>query len=355
MISVRILIALCSLFCLLLQTVYRSSAQGQAPEPGPRETPKALVNPGFEEGEVGQAPAGWTVSPHSQQSGYIAALTDEQSKSGRYCLVLKREAITPARAPGNLNQSIDAVAFRGKRVRLRAAVRAELTGFGAKAQLWLRVDRQKRNNRQAMGFFDNMADRPILAREWAYYEIIGDVEEDAEKLVLGLLSFGVGKVWMDDVSLEIVGAAEKRLEEAARPLTARGLENVTAFTQMGFRKSNWQIAPHAPFLKARKVFITDGRAISYAESCLGIVEHYKLAEIVGAPTAGTNGNVNPIQLPGGYTVYWTGMKVLKHDGSRHHGVGILPTVPVARTRAAIADGRDEFLERAIEVVKNAQQ
>jgi C-terminal processing protease CtpA/Prc len=125
--------------------------------------------------------------------------------------------------------------------------------------------------------------------------------------------------------------------------------------QTGFRRSNWQIAPRAPFLKARKVFITDGRAISYAESCLGIVEHYKLAEIVGAPTAGTNGNVNSMRLPGGYSVYWTGMKVLKHDGSRDHGVGILPAVPVAGARAAIAAGRDEFLERAIEVVKNAQK
>lgn len=125
--------------------------------------------------------------------------------------------------------------------------------------------------------------------------------------------------------------------------------------QMKFTKSNWQINPVAPLLSARKAFITDGRAISYAESCMGIVEHYKLAEIVGAPTAGTNGNINPFQLPGGYTVYWTGMKVLKHDGSQHHGVGILPTAPVARTRAAIAAGRDELLERALEVVKNIRK
>jgi C-terminal processing protease CtpA/Prc len=122
--------------------------------------------------------------------------------------------------------------------------------------------------------------------------------------------------------------------------------------QIKFKKTSWQIAPSAPFLKAKKVFITDGRAISYAESCLGIVEYYKLAEIVGAPTAGTNGDVNPFLLPGGYSVSWTGLKVLKHDGGRHHGVGILPTVPVARTRAAVAAERDEFLERALQVVKN---
>jgi C-terminal processing protease CtpA/Prc len=120
---------------------------------------------------------------------------------------------------------------------------------------------------------------------------------------------------------------------------------------MGFtRAEGWKLHPALPRLTGKIAFITDGRAISYAESCLGIVEHYKLGEIVGGPTAGTNGNVNPFTVPGGYRIVWTGMKVLKHDGSRHHGVGIAPTVPVSRTIAGIAAGRDELLEKAIEVV-----
>jgi C-terminal processing protease CtpA/Prc len=44
------------------------------------------------------------------------------------------------------------------------------------------------------------------------------------------------------------------------------------------------------------------------------------------------------------------MRVLKHDGSQHHGVGIRPTVPVARTIKGVAEGKDELLERAIEIV-----
>lgn len=116
------------------------------------------------------------------------------------------------------------------------------------------------------------------------------------------------------------------------------------------RGGEWNLAAVPPYLTARRAFIIDGRAISYAESCLGIVEHYRLGELVGGPTAGTNGNVNPFTLPGGYRVTWTGMKVLKHDGSRHHGVGIRPTVPVARTIDGVRSGRDELLERAIAVV-----
>ena len=71
---------------------------------------------------------------------------------------------------------------------------------------------------------------------------------------------------------------------------------------------------------------------------MGIVEAYKLGEIVGESTAETNGNVCPVELSLGYSMAFTGMKVLKHDGSRHHSVGILPTVPISRTiKAAMSN------------------
>jgi len=44
------------------------------------------------------------------------------------------------------------------------------------------------------------------------------------------------------------------------------------------------------------------------------------------------------------------MKVLKHDGSQHHGIGIQPTVPVSRTIKGIREKRDEQLERALSIV-----
>jgi C-terminal processing protease CtpA/Prc len=119
---------------------------------------------------------------------------------------------------------------------------------------------------------------------------------------------------------------------------------------MTSERSGWPVWAEKPRLTAKAAFLTDGRAISYAETYLGIVEAFQLAEIVGAPTAGTNGNVNPFTLPGGYWVAWTGMKVLKHDGSRHHGVGIQPTVPAERTLRGVIEGRDEVLEKGIEVV-----
>jgi len=115
--------------------------------------------------------------------------------------------------------------------------------------------------------------------------------------------------------------------------------------------SRWDVTPMAPRLKGHLIFLIDGRAISAAETAMGIVEAYRLADIVGEPTAGTNGNVNPFTVPGGYVLSWTGMRVLKHDGSRHHGVGILPTHPVSRTIKGITERRDEILEKALELAR----
>ena len=120
----------------------------------------------------------------------------------------------------------------------------------------------------------------------------------------------------------------------------------------GYKKYEWMMKAKKPYLGDKKiVYIIDGSAISYAESCLGYIDGYKLATIVGQPSAGTNGNVNPFELPGGYRVIWTGMKVLKHNGSQHHGIGILPSVYVTKTIQGIKDGRDEFLDKAIEIAK----
>lgn len=123
----------------------------------------------------------------------------------------------------------------------------------------------------------------------------------------------------------------------------------------GFVKSGWPLIPRKPQIQGKVVFITDGRAISYAESFLGFIEFYKLAEIVGQPTAGANGNVNPFDLPGGFRVVWTGMKVVKHDDTQHHTIGIQPTIPVKRTISGIKAGEDELLNTALALINEQDQ
>lgn len=119
---------------------------------------------------------------------------------------------------------------------------------------------------------------------------------------------------------------------------------------MEFLKSGWEKQPAKPHIPGRSAFLLNPSVASSGETILGIVEHYDLAELVGETTGACNGNVNRIPLPGGYEVMFTGMKVLKHDGSQHHLVGIRPKHPVRRTIAAVLEDRDEVLDRAIDLL-----
>jgi C-terminal processing protease CtpA/Prc len=103
--------------------------------------------------------------------------------------------------------------------------------------------------------------------------------------------------------------------------------------------------------KAKVAFLTDGRAVSYAETFLAQVDNTKVGPIVGEPTAGSNGGVALYTLPDGTRISWTGQKAVRADGSRLHGVGIRPSVVVHRTLRGLAEGRDEALDRAVELVR----
>jgi len=191
-----------------------------AAEPGP-------VNGDFEDGELGKVPSGWILAKPSIDAGYKAQLTDENPRTGKRCLVLSRDPKEVTRGVGNLVQSVDASAYRGKRIRLRAAVRAEVSGYRNQAQFWLRVD--GKDNRLA--FFDDMSDRPIVQKEWRDCEILADVAEDATSIALGLMLVGNGRAWLDSISLEAIGKAGEG-NETARPLKGRGLDNLVAFTKL---------------------------------------------------------------------------------------------------------------------------
>ncbi len=120
---------------------------------------------------------------------------------------------------------------------------------------------------------------------------------------------------------------------------------------VGYENHGWEMKAKEPYLGDKKiVFIIDGRAISYAESYMGFIKAYDLATIIGQPTAGANGNINPFKITGNYSITFTGMKVVKHDGSQHHAIGVLPDIFVSKTIEGVKLGKDEFLEEAIDII-----
>lgn len=121
--------------------------------------------------------------------------------------------------------------------------------------------------------------------------------------------------------------------------------------KMEFSKSNWGIYPKQPYFKSRSIIINVPSVVSAGETMMSIIDCYNLATTVGEPTAGCNGNVNYINLPCKYRVMWTGMRVLKHDGSQLYLKGFQPDYPVNKSIRAIREGRDEYLEKAMEIAR----
>ncbi|HEV3076561.1 MAG TPA: hypothetical protein VHB47_19215, partial [Thermoanaerobaculia bacterium] len=217
------LLASCALMLLAAGAPHRSPAEPvtpAAPAAAPR-LPAAPVNLDFEQGKLGQMPAGWMMTAASERAGFGADLTDEQPYQGKTCAVVR--GISFGKMPGTatLMQSFDAAAYRGQRVRFRAAVRTD----DSRAQLWLAVERPD----QRPSFFDNMADRPIASNRWQVYDIVGEVAIDASRIGIGLTVNGDGRAWIDAGAFEVLGPAT---DAPPRPLSARGLTNLIALARL---------------------------------------------------------------------------------------------------------------------------
>ncbi|ANH83395.1 hypothetical protein A8C56_22560 [Niabella ginsenosidivorans] len=73
---------------------------------------------------------------------------------------------------------------------------------------------------------------------------------------------------------------------------------------------------------------------------------------IGSQTAGADGNVSLITLPGNYKTYMTGIGVFYPDGRETQRIGIVPDIEVKATIKGIRLKQDEVLDKAIEVINN---
>lgn len=74
--------------------------------------------------------------------------------------------------------------------------------------------------------------------------------------------------------------------------------------------------------------------------------------IIGSTTAGADGNVSRIPLPGGLQTMISGIGVYYPDGKETQRVGIVPDIVVQPTIEGIRAGKDELLEKAIDLILN---
>lgn len=73
--------------------------------------------------------------------------------------------------------------------------------------------------------------------------------------------------------------------------------------------------------------------------------------IIGSTTAGADGNVSTILLPGGLRTMISGIGIYYPNGKETQRIGIVPDIEVKPTIEGIKKDKDEVLEKAIEFIK----
>ncbi len=111
-----------------------------------------------------------------------------------------------------------------------------------------------------------------------------------------------------------------------------------------------ELTPVEPFFAGRVVILVDESSQSQSEYTAMAFRVAPDAMVVGSQTAGTDGDVSRISLPGGHLTMISGIGVFYPDKSPTQKIGIVPDIGVKPTIAGVRAGRDEVLERAVKEI-----
>ncbi len=102
------------------------------------------------------------------------------------------------------------------------------------------------------------------------------------------------------------------------------------------------------------IIIVNARTQSQAEySTMALSTAYRVT-VMGSTTAGADGNVSKIVLPGDIQTMISGLGVYYPDGRETQRTGIRIDVPARPSIAGIRAGKDELLEKAIRLITEKQ-
>jgi C-terminal processing protease CtpA/Prc len=114
--------------------------------------------------------------------------------------------------------------------------------------------------------------------------------------------------------------------------------------------SAYKIPESKESYKGKLVVIVNEETASNAEYTAMAFRAGKQTTIVGSQTGGYEGNVSEIILPGGLKTRISGNGIYYPDGRETQRVGIIPDIEIKPTIKGIREGRDELLEKAIDII-----
>lgn len=128
--------------------------------------------------------------------------------------------------------------------------------------------------------------------------------------------------------------------------TETNIDNPGEFTF----KSKLEVPSQGDTYKGKLIVLVNEFSQSQAEYTAMALRAGDNTTILGSTTAGADGNISEIKLPGGLKTYISGIGVFYPDGKETQRVGIVPDIEVKPTVEGIRQGKDELLDKAIEII-----
>ena len=98
------------------------------------------------------------------------------------------------------------------------------------------------------------------------------------------------------------------------------------------------------------IVLVNDQTMSQAEYTTMVLQANPRTMVIGSQTNGADGNVSFFQLPGEVNTSFSGMAVYYPDGGQTQRIGVRIDEIVEPTIEGIKAGRDEVLERAVEII-----
>ena len=99
------------------------------------------------------------------------------------------------------------------------------------------------------------------------------------------------------------------------------------------------------------IVLVNEQTQSQAEWTAMVIQSVPGTVTIGSQTAGADGDVSTLEFPNGSKIYMTGLGVFYPDGTETQRKGIKIDIEIKPTILGIQQGKDEVLEKALEIAK----
>lgn len=153
---------------------------------------------------------------------------------------------------------------------------------------------------------------------------------------------GLPTYQFEDILAHLIAA------DAKAPATEVAINNFPYQQNVTWRVDSETLKARQPHIALPAIFLCDGATVSWGETILMMVRHYKLGKIAGQTTAGTTGDMTQFLLPL-FPFSMTGMLMRCMDGEPHHARGIKPDITIPVYATDYINGYDRILNVALKM------